>query len=498
MKLFKSLNFAGLALSLLYLGSLGCGNGANPVILTITPTGPTLVLKGDTLQFTASRTDVTWTVEGGAGNGSIDADGTYTPPASLPVDSPQVTVQAQSSDGQTADGSVDLHTAADIAFGATEPVNDTPLPGGLAIIAQLSAGDRLSVRLGSVQIDTIWTQENAAVPGLGNVFYSQNLDFGGFSPEENIGNDAVNNQIPTSIETDGNENPGILFNFQPPAGAERVHFIGSSDQGVNFNAPVPISPSNPLNDQRFGVLRVDAQNNLHAVFQEVEDLLMDVFMVNYVQSDDGGATWSSPVPVFSTNTDSIVLPHLVSDPSGNNIYVCWTEGSGGVAFARSTNGGASFGARVPVDTNPDSGFCRAALGPLGEIYLSYSLETGADASDVLLVKSTDGGVTFGSPTTVNTDPVNATSTVAFLSVDDLGRIDLIWSADLDNSGMLDNLMYARSVNGGTSFSDDISIFDGPGQTIISQALRHDAAGRTYVSLVEGDATDANIFFLLGE
>jgi hypothetical protein len=118
-----------------------------------------------------------------------------------------------------------------------------------------------------------------------------------------------------------------------------------------------------------------------------------------------------------------------------------------------------------------------ARGPAGELYVSYKLN-----EDVFLAKSIDGGNTFSAAKTVNANPTHEPEVILpYMGVDSLGRIDMVWRSDPDNDGDDNSLRYARSTNGGTSFSSDIEIANsGMAGFVRPMGLVHDESGRVHV------------------
>jgi hypothetical protein len=109
----------------------GCGGGsvsapANVVSVTVT-TMSSNVIVGQTLQFTATvtgttNTAVTWSVSGGASNGTISATGVYTAPAAVPNPA-TVTITATSQADTTKSGSA---TVTVVSSSAAVQVNVQP------------------------------------------------------------------------------------------------------------------------------------------------------------------------------------------------------------------------------------------------------------------------------------------------------------------------------------------------------------------------------------
>lgn len=80
--------------------------------------------------------------------------------------------------------------------------------------------------------------------------------------------------------------------------------------------------------------------------------------------------------------------------SANFVYEAW-KGCGGIAFARSTDGGVSFGAPVVVPGSANGGVDdpSIAVAPDGTVYVAYMLDSPANNYPVV-VASFDDGATF--------------------------------------------------------------------------------------------------------
>jgi hypothetical protein len=97
------------------------------------------------------------------------------------------------------------------------------------------------------------------------------------------------------------------------------------------------------------------------------------------------------------------------------------------------------------------------------VYVLASVQTSNDPADVMFAKSTDGGQTFSSPIRINTD--TSTTNIQWfgtLSVAPNGRIDVIWldTRDApDNSKHLSALYYSYSMNQGETWSPNRKLSD---------------------------------------
>lgn len=478
------------------------GCGSDNEILTISPIGPTIVEKGTTLQFTASQSDVTWSVDGGTGNGTISAGGLYTPPSTLPVGEPEITVVAEDSDGDIAEATVSLRTADTVTLGSAAPVNQTPI--SLVGLIDFGIGfnsNRIAVGLASVHEMSVFTGDNA---GTANVFLSKALDFGSFVPV-NLTNDAVVNEYSSAIELDSQLNPHILFVRGDILTDEVQMFMTSSnDQGANFEEAVPLTSAPPDGtSQIMGFMTQDGNDGLHVVFSNLNDVANTGEIV-YTRSTDGGQTWSSPVNV-ETGADELIFPSVAVTPDGSKVYVAFYDAAlGRVVFSRSLDGGANFSDTIPLSTvaNTAAPFTKVALDSTGAVYVAMCDDVDTNATfEAILRKSTNEGASFSPGVTINSDGTNTNAVIANMSIDDLGRIDVVWTSDSDTSGDFDTLNYSRSVDAGASFGESEVVASGPdGSAVISRGIRHDESGRLYIQYIISDLgfTSGDIFVRRGE
>jgi hypothetical protein len=83
-----------------------------------------------------------------------------------------------------------------------------------------------------------------------------------------------------------------------------------------------------------------------------------------------------------------------------------------------------------------------------------------NGSDVMFVRSTNGGITFSAPRRINDDPVNHAKWHWFgtLSVAPSGRIDVVWY-DTRNSpnNVTSQLFYSFSIDGGNTWSPNLAV-----------------------------------------
>ncbi|HEX3628796.1 MAG TPA: sialidase family protein, partial [Verrucomicrobiae bacterium] len=200
----------------------------------------------------------------------------------------------------------------------------------------------------------------------------------------------------------------------------------------------------------------------------------------FSRSTNGGLTWMNPINI----PNSPAWGTLDVDSNGNLFIGGVNLTTNQIWCIRSTNAknGAvvpTFDQSIPVQLgghiafgepiNPDGlvGQVFLAVDRSGTItnnnvYMLASIQpTGfSTGSDVMFVRSTNGGQTFSAPRRINDDPVNHAKWHWFgtLSVAPNGRIDAVW-LDTRNAGNNINsqLFYSYSLDGGNTWSRNVAI-----------------------------------------
>jgi hypothetical protein len=198
----------------------------------------------------------------------------------------------------------------------------------------------------------------------------------------------------------------------------------------------------------------------------------------FTRSTNGGVTWMNPIDI----PNSPAFGTLDVDSNGN-LFIGGVElESGQIWCVRSTN--AKNGAIAPTfDQSMAANLgghivAGEAINPQGlvgqvflavdrsgtttnnNIYMLASVQTAATGSDVMFVRSTNGGQTFSAPRRINDDPVNHAKWHWFgtLAVAPNGRIDAVW---LDTRNAANNtnsqLFYSFSFDGGNTWSRNLAV-----------------------------------------
>jgi len=200
----------------------------------------------------------------------------------------------------------------------------------------------------------------------------------------------------------------------------------------------------------------------------------------FSRSTDGGISWESPLSL----TNSVEWGTLDVDTTGN-LFVCGAQNSTSPFYclrssdAQNPNITPTFDrvTQVNLGGSLDSGELINPEGLVGQVFLAvdrsgtstnnsvYMLAsvqpTGfTTGSDVMFVRSTDGGQTFSTPRRINDDPVNQAKWHWFgtLSVAPNGRIDAVWLDTRNAANNTDSqLFYSWSADGGVTWAPNVAV-----------------------------------------
>lgn len=179
-----------------------------------------------------------------------------------------------------------------------------------------------------------------------------------------------------------------------------VFLSKSDDYGASFHIPVDMSVSTGQSGTPEIIISKD---NVYAVWM---DNTSGIFDILFAKSIDGGKSFGTPVNISRQSTDSGYPQFTVN---GNNVYVTWTQTivspNYDIYFAKSTNNGDTFDTPINISNNSGaSGWPKIASD--GNIYISW-VDSTPGKFDVFITKSSDGGITFDNPTDVSNSPAES-------------------------------------------------------------------------------------------
>jgi hypothetical protein len=199
----------------------------------------------------------------------------------------------------------------------------------------------------------------------------------------------------------------------------------------------------------------------------------------FTRSTDGGLTWMSPINVPNdTRTGALDVD------SNGNLFIGGQDFSGQFRCLRSSN--AQIGNQTPTfDQNTQVnlggfliqggingiGLCgqtfiaidRSGTATNNDVYMLASVvPNGQSTTEVMFARSTDGGLTFSAPIRINDDTNHQSKWHWFgtLSVAPNGRIDVVWYDTRNAANNIDSqLFYSYSTDGGLTWAPNIAVSD---------------------------------------
>lgn len=220
----------------------------------------------------------------------------------------------------------------------------------------------------------------------------------------------------------------------------------------------------------------------------------EVAVIEMVRSEDGGRTWSEPVavsPYVNTTGHGDEEDRLVHGsqpmvgPDGT-VYVAYLDswldgtwqGNAEIMVATSKDKGQNFTRRsvahfIELDYLPRSanfrfwasGFPQTAMGPNGEIYITYVAYPSdklSDTGDIFMVASLDGGKTYSIPKRVNDDTTDHLQFFPSIAAGPDGKVHLMWGDTRDDiSELAYHIYYSVSSDNGKTWEFNSRVTDYP-------------------------------------
>ena len=196
--------------------------------------------------------------------------------------------------------------------------------------------------------------------------------------------------------------------------------------------------------------------------------------VSVQRSDDGGQSWDAPVFAQDDTTgvddkEWIAVDTFAGSPHRGRIYVAWDRpnGQGQPIFLRwsDTRGDTWSSLKTVTGVSEVTLGARPVVQPNGDLTVVYEdLAHGTVAART----STDGGASFGAKVTVARDRASdppdqrAGSDLPSAAVDPaIGTLYVAWGDTRFHSDGLMDAVLSRSVNGGTSWSTPVRVNQDP-------------------------------------
>ncbi|MEZ4654063.1 MAG: FlgD immunoglobulin-like domain containing protein [Candidatus Eisenbacteria bacterium] len=282
----------------------------------------------------------------------------------------------------------------------------------------------------------------------------------------------------------GNGYYGHLSNPASGYWLDRIVVQKTTDGGATWNDGVGIGLNPPAQQDKEWLVADQTDSpwsgNLYMSWTEFDNYGSpspgDSSRILFSRSTSSGAAWDLPVRVSDVggnciDSDLTTEGAVPAVGPGGEIYVSWSR-DGAIWFDRSTDGGVTFGEDVFVATQPGGwdfnvpGIYRCNGLPItacdvsnspyrGTVYVCWGDQrNGTDDTDVFLIRSTDGGATWGSTITVNDDSGANQQFFPWMTVDPAtGAVYVVFYDRRNGAGNETEVYVAMSVDGGSSFTN---------------------------------------------
>jgi hypothetical protein len=256
--------------------------------------------------------------------------------------------------------------------------------------------------------------------------------------------------------------------------------------------PAPAAPAVAVTGAGEGKhpsIAADAKGKLHSAY-EAMDASGKTPDVWYVASADGGKSWSKPADI--SNSPGISMDPAIAAGKDGSVVVAFTDTSGGdthpdVWIVRSADGGKSWGKPVDVSNTPgESSAPDVKVAPDGTIHVIWlDTSAGADSPDVWATASHDGGKTWDKAQDVSNTP--GKSMTPSVAVGGDNSVDVVWT-DTSSGAASPDVFFARSTDGGKTWSKAVDVSNSPG--ISSECdVAVDEKGTIYVDWIDTSEGD---------
>lgn len=249
-----------------------------------------------------------------------------------------------------------------------------------------------------------------------------------------------------------------------PAANRRVGYSYSTNGGLTWSVSQILDSTVLPNLTRNSdpVVTVDTAGNFYIAVIAIPFSGGGLVLAVY-KSTNAGVTFPQAFICSQTGSEDkewIATDLTPSSPFVNNIYISWTSFSlGGIRLTKSTNGGVNWSSPAVSVSNPNgavqgSNICVSRNGQISVVWLGFESDQNIDFN-----RSTDGGATFGTVSTITTGPFpenlpNDVITCPWIAVDNStgSRSGWLYVVFADNRNNDCDVFFTRSTDNGTTWS----------------------------------------------
>jgi hypothetical protein len=328
----------------------------------------------------------------------------------------------------------------------TGAVAPTPTPPPVTKILSNNTGDSTNPNVAVSGSDVFVAWEDTT-GGNREILLISSLDGQNFTTVRNVTRTAGDSADPR-LDVSGS-NVYLIWEETTNTGNGQIRFSKSSDSGATFNNSRSLS--NATGDSTGPNVAV-AGNNVYVVWEQVNTNSTSGATnseVMFAKSSDAGTTFTA-ARSLSNNPGQSTNPYVAA--FGNSVYVVWEDdsaGGGEIVVVRSTNNGVNFAPSRNLSNSPGESLDPRIAISERNIYIvweDYNLGNSTQ-SEIMLIRSTNGGENFASAENLSDSPGESTDPRIAASE---GNVFIVWE---DASSGNSEIKFARSSDGGASFSN---------------------------------------------
>lgn len=228
-----------------------------------------------------------------------------------------------------------------------------------------------------------------------------------------------------------------------------IYMSKSTDEGQTWSVEIKVDDQSSWH-QISPAIAIDQSDNLYCVWHQMAGSEHILFS----KSTDGGTTWSASVPVDNTPPGTYIgSPDIVVNDN-NDILVVWDDNRSGTyqcQFSKSTDGGATW--TTDLQFGGSQGQSPKLVYRADTLYVVFGTYT--SVNDVFFTRSNDNGATWSSRVTVHSVTTGA-QRYGDIGISSNNVLHAVW---YDWRTSLCDIRHAKSTDGGSTWLPSVSISD---------------------------------------